>query len=240
MHLAPIPLIALAIGAAGCASPGPRAPRAAVPAPAAAAPAYPSVNTADLPVATDSIARRLLVDVHEIDPTIVVRLRYATTDNFTGAPLPGYEGNRALLRREAAVALARVQHDLAPQGLSLEIFDAYRPVRASEGMVAWTERVHRPDLLSDGYIASHSRHNLGTTVDLTLVDRATGRELDMGTPFDTFSPAAHTANAAGAAAENRKRLLNAMAAEGFVNYDQEWWHFTYDVPNPLRFDLVIR
>ncbi|HEX6537225.1 MAG TPA: M15 family metallopeptidase [Gemmatimonadaceae bacterium] len=252
MRYSLIPHLALAIGAAACASPSSRSARAGAgtsaapaptPAPAATAAgraAYPTVNTADLPVAPDSVARRLLVDVHDVDSTIIVRLRYATSDNFTGAPIPGYEANRALLRREVAEALARVQHDLAGQGLSLEIFDAYRPVRASEAMVAWTERVHRQDLLRDGYIASHSRHNLGVTVDLTLADRATGRELDMGTPFDTFSPAAHTANASGVAAANRTKLLNAMAAEGFINYDQEWWHFTYEVPNPLRFDLVIR
>lgn len=222
--------------AAACASPhsGTAAARSATPTPAA-----PPINTADLPIAPDSVARRLLADVHEFDSTIVVHLHYATSDNFTGAPLPGYEANRALLRREAAIALARVQRDLAPQGLSLEIFDAYRPARASEGMVAWTHRVGRTDLLGE-YIASKSRHNLGVAVDLTLVDRATGRELEMGTPFDTFSPAAHTANATGVAATNRARLRRAMEAEGFVNYDQEWWHFSYDVPDPRRFDLVIR
>jgi D-alanyl-D-alanine dipeptidase len=94
-------------------------------------------------------------------------------------------------------------------------------------------------LLRDGYIASQSRHNLGVAIDLTLVDRATGRELDMGTPFDTFSPAAHTANATGTAAANRARLTRIMEAQGFVNYDQEWWHFTYEVPHPLRFDMLI-
>src|SRR5207244_11947747 len=140
-----------------------------------------------------------------IDSSIVVELRYATTNNFTGAPLPGYLANRAFLRREAAVALARVQRDLRPQGVGVKIFDAYRPVRATLAMVAWTERVHRPDLLKDGYIASRSRHNLGLAVDLTLIDLVSGRELEMGTPFDTFSPAAHTANARGAATANRAR-----------------------------------
>jgi len=175
-----------------------------------------------------------------LDSNIVVDLRYATTNNFTGAPLPGYLGNRAFLRREAAAALARVQRDLRPQGLGLKIFDAYRPVRATLAMVDWTERVHRPDLLKEGYIASRSRHNLGLAVDLTLIDLVSGRELEMGTPFDTFSPAAHTANAMGQAAANRQRLKAAMEREGFTNYDQEWWHYTFDVPNPVRFDRVIR
>lgn len=76
-------------------------------------------------------------------------------------------------------------------------------------------------------------------IDLTLVD-ATVKPLDTGTPFDTFSPVAHTANASGIALENRHRLQRLMEAEGFVNYDQEWWHYTFDVPYPVRFDRVIR
>ncbi len=133
-----------------------------------------------------------------------------------------------------------MQRNLRPQGLGIKIFDAYRPVRATLAMVAWTERVNRPDLLKDGYIASRSRHNLGLAVDLTLIELASGRELEMGTAFDTFSAAAHTANATGIAATNRQTLKAAMEREGFVNYDQEWWHFTFTVPNPLRFDRPIR
>jgi zinc D-Ala-D-Ala dipeptidase len=200
----------------------------------------PSVNTADLAVASDAVADSLLADVRDLDSTIVVSLRYATQNNFTGAPLPGYLANRAFLRREAAVALARVQRRLRADGLGLKVFDAYRPVRATLAMVEWTKRVNRPDLLENGYIASRSRHNLGLAIDCTLVGLATGRELEMGTPFDTFSADAHTANATGIAAVNRQKLKTAMEAEGFVNYDQEWWHFSFDVPNPLRFDRVIQ
>ncbi|MEP6551627.1 MAG: M15 family metallopeptidase [Gemmatimonadales bacterium] len=167
-------------------------------------------------------------------------LRYATSNNFTGSPLPGYLGNHAFLRREAAAALGHVERELRPRGLGIKVFDAYRPVRATLAMVDWTERVNRPDLLKDGYIASRSRHNLGLAIDLTLVDLATGRELDMGTPFDTFSAAAHTANAFGEAAVNRQKLKAAMESQGFLNYDQEWWHFSFTVPNPLRFDRVNR
>ena len=122
----------------------------------------------------------------------------------------------------------------------IKIFDAYRPVRATLAMVDWTERANRSDLLKDGYIASRSRHNLGLAIDLTLIELATGTELEMGTPFDTFSAAAHTANASGVAATNRQTLKSAMEREGFVNYDQEWWHFSFSVPNPLRFDRPIR
>jgi D-alanyl-D-alanine dipeptidase len=200
----------------------------------------PPVNTAETEIAPDAVADTLLTNVQSLDPTIVVDLRYATANNFTGAPLPGYDANRAYMRREAASALARVQRDLRPRGLALKIFDAYRPVRATLAMVDWTERVHRTDLLKDGYIASRSRHNLGLAIDLTLIDIATGQELEMGTPFDTFSAAAHTANASGLAAVNRQKLKAAMEAEGFQNYDQEWWHYTFNVPTPLRFDRPIR
>jgi D-alanyl-D-alanine dipeptidase len=209
-------------------------------APANATQAPPPVNTAETEVASSAAADTLLADVRSFDSSIVVELRYATPNNFTGAPLPGYLGNRAFLRREAAAALARVQRDLRAQGLGLKVFDAYRPVRATLAMVEWTERVHRPDLLKDGYIASRSRHNLGLAIDLTLIELNTGNELEMGTPFDTFSAAAHTANATGAAAANRARLKAAMEREGFLNYDQEWWHYSYNAPNPLRFDRVIQ
>lgn len=202
--------------------------------------AAPPVNTEETAVAPDEAADSLLSDVQSIDSSIVVSMRYATPDNFTGAPLPGYLANRAFLRREAAQALARVQRRLRAAGLGLKVFDAYRPARATLEMVEWTKRVNRPDLLANGYIASRSRHNLGLAIDLTLVDLATGSELEMGTPFDTFSSAAHTANATGKAARNRQTLKSAMESEGFVNYDQEWWHFSYTVPNPLRFDRVIR
>ncbi|HEV7387155.1 MAG TPA: M15 family metallopeptidase, partial [Gemmatimonadaceae bacterium] len=157
----------------------------------------PPINTAETEIAPNSAADSLLSDVRSLDTAIVVEMRYATSNNFTGAPLPGYFANRAFLRREAAAALARVEKNLRHQHLGLKVFDAYRPVRATLAMVDWTERVHRTDLLRDGYIASRSRHNLGLAIDLTLVDLATGSELEMGTPFDTFSAAAHTANATG-------------------------------------------
>ena len=199
----------------------------------------PPVNTEELVVAQDAAADTLLADLHSASPLIRVGLRYATSNNFTGAPLPGYEGNHAYLRREAAVALARVARRADAEGLALYVFDAYRPVRATLAMVSWTERVGRTDLLTDGYIASRSRHNLGLAIDLTLVDRSTGAPLEMGTPFDTFAPTAHTANASGVALANRRRLQRLMESEGFVNYDQEWWHYSYDVPTPVRFDRVI-
>ncbi|MEO8881174.1 MAG: M15 family metallopeptidase [Gemmatimonadaceae bacterium] len=209
------------------------------PAPPSSVSTSPAINTVDSAVAPDSIARRLLVDLHSLDSNFIIDARYATANNFTGAPIDGYGSNRAMLRREAAAALVRVEQRLARDGLTLRIFDGYRPVRATLGMVAWTTRTHREDLLRDGYIASRSRHNLGLAIDLTLADRKTGVPLEMGTPFDSFSADAHTANATGVAAANRARLNAAMTTEGFTNYDQEWWHFTFQVPHELRFDLPI-
>lgn len=224
-----------------CAAAGSSAPAKPPVVPADARPVAATTPNADsVRLGTAAEADSLLVDVRALDPSIRVETRYATADNFTGAPLPGYEGERALLRREAAAALVHVQRRLRERGLALKVFDAYRPVRATLAMVDWTRRVGREDLVRDGYIASRSRHNLGVAIDLTLVELASGRELDMGTPFDTFSSAAHTANATGEVAENRRRLVEAMEGEGFVSYDLEWWHFSYPVPDPLRFDVVVR
>jgi D-alanyl-D-alanine dipeptidase len=211
---------------------------ACVPAPTPAAAARPSA-TADT-TEPDSVAAALLQDVRELDPTILVELRYATADNFTGRPLPGYEGNRAYLRREAAAALASANRELGVDGLVLRIFDAYRPVRATRARVEWAQAAGRMDLFRDGYVASRSRHNVGIAVDLTLVDSATGEELEMGTPYDTFSEAAHTAHASGDAARNRQKLVKAMERAGFTNYPREWWHFTFGSAETPRLDMVIR
>ena len=166
-----------------------------------------------------------LLDVGAVDPTLRTEIRYHTANNFTGAPLPGYDVPRALLRPPAAAALLRAHARLRAEGLGLKVFDAYRPVRATLAMVNWAERTGQQWVLDQGYVARQSGHNLGGTVDLTLVRLRDGRELDMGTPFDTFSEAAHTDNATGQVRENRMRLKHAMEAEGFANYDKEWWHY---------------
>jgi zinc D-Ala-D-Ala dipeptidase len=197
-----------------------------------------AINTPPLDPGTDAAAETLLVDVRSADSTIQVDARYAGANNFTGSPLPGYDAPRALLRREVAAALGRVQARLRTGGLGLLVFDGYRPVRATLAMVDWAERTGRGDLL-DGYIARRSRHNQGVAVDLTLVDPASGTPLDMGTPFDTFSEGAHTANATGRPLRYRQILVRVMESEGFTNYEQEWWHFSYPVPNAQPFDQVI-
>jgi zinc D-Ala-D-Ala dipeptidase len=193
-----------------------------------------------LPTASDAAAESLLVDVRSVDSTIQLDVRYATPNNFTGEPLPGYEASRVLLRREVSAALARVQARLRSGGLGLRVFDGYRPVRATLAMVDWAERTGRRELVDSGYIARRSRHNLGVAVDLTMVDLVSGSEVPMGTPFDTFAPEAHTANAEGRVRWYRQILVRAMESEGFENYEKEWWHFSYPVDGAVAFDRAIR
>ena len=166
-------------------------------------------------------------------------LRYATAQNFTGAPLPGYDcGDRLLLRPRAARALAAVHRDLRRRGLGLRVFDAYRPARATEAMVRWALRTGNGRLLREDYLARRSNHNRGIAVDATLVRLTSGRALAMGTRYDTFSRAAHTANATGPAARHRAILVAAMARRGFANYRREWWHYDLRVRGrpPARLD----
>lgn len=190
-------------------------------------------------IGSDSLALAVLVDVGELDSTLMIDPRYATDNNFTGAPLPGYAGQQIFLRREVADPLLQAQAALAQQGLGLKLFDGYRPVRATLGMVDWTERVGRTDLLDDGYIARLSRHNLGVAIDLTVVTLDTGQELDMGTPYDTFDEAAHTANASGEVLGNRMLLKSVLENAGFENYQKEWWHYSFPVEGAVAFDWEI-
>lgn len=182
----------------------------------------------------------LLVDVRSSDPTIQTDLRYATTNNFTGAPLPGYEAPRALLRPEAAAALSRVQARLRSKNLGLRVLDAYRPVRASRAMVDWADRTGNRSLIDKGYIPERSRHNLGASVDVTLVDLATGTEVIPTTAFDNFTGIPDTANATVEALRYRKLLVQAMESEGFSPFGRAWWHFNYPAEGAVPLDRVIR
>jgi D-alanyl-D-alanine dipeptidase len=219
--------------------------------PAESGPAFPvrresvsnRVRTASgLPPASSSHAASdsLLVDVRSSDPTIQTDLRYATTNNFTGAPLPGYEAPRALLLPEAAAALSRVQARLRPKNLGLRVLDAYRPVRASRAMVDWAERTGNRSLIEKGYIPERSRHNLGASVDVTLVDLATGTEVLPTITFDNFTGIPDTANTTAQALRYRKLLVQAMESEGFSPFGRTWWHFNYPAEGAVPLDRVIR
>jgi D-alanyl-D-alanine dipeptidase len=200
---------------------------ASAPTRTAAAPASAPVDATPASGGECDIAPGMLVNVQSVDRTIRTDVRYATANNFTGAVLPGYERPLAMMRPEAALALARVHQSLRGRGLGLKVFDGYRPVRATLGMVDWAERTNNEWVLEQGYVARQSGHNRGGTVDLTLVRLSDGSEVEMGTPYDTFNEAAHTANATGQVAANRRILVDAMRAEGFSNYNKEWWHFSF-------------
>ena len=199
-------------------------------------------TTSGLPPASSSNAASdsLLVDVRSSDPTIQTDLRYATTNNFTGAPLPGYEAPRALLRPEAAAALSRVQARLRSKNLGLRVLDAYRPLRASRAMVDWADRTGNRALIDKGYIPERSRHNLGASVDVTLVDLATGTEVIPTTAFDNFTGIPDTANATADALRYRKLLVQTMESEGFSPFGRTWWHFNYPAEGAVPLDRVIR
>jgi len=182
----------------------------------------------------------MLVDAGAIVPGLVANIRYAGSHNFVGRPINGYRAPRCLLTQPAANALAEVARDLAARGLVIKVFECYRPARAVADFVRWARDprdqgakaefypdVDKRTLFRDGYIASHSGHSRGSTVDLTLA-RADGTELDMGTPFDFFSPRSWTAASSVTAEQhaNRMRLAAAMRRRGFRGYPKEWWHFT--------------
>ena len=207
----------------------------------AQAPAAPPVaaEAPPIPLASDAAADSLLVELVSVIPGLRTDIRYATPANFTGSVLDGYEAPRAYLRWEAALALGRVERRLAADGLALLVYDAYRPVRASVAMVRWAEAAGQLRLIDDGYVARRSRHNMGVAIDVALVSISNDAVLQMGTAYDAFEPAAHTANATGVVAQHRRRLVQAMEAEGFRNYAQEWWHFSFEVPDARPFDRPI-
>ena len=190
------------------------------------------------------------VDAAAIVSGLTADIRYAGAHNFVGRPIDGYEAPHCLLTQPAAAALGEVARDLAPRGLVIKAFDCYRPVRAVENFMHWARDltdtagkaefypdVDKRTLFRDGYIASHSGHSRGSTIDLTLA-RADGHELGMGTPFDFFSPKSWTADPTIGAEQhaNRIALAAAMHRRGFRGYDKEWWHFTLaDEPYPSTY-----
>jgi len=180
------------------------------------------------------------VDAAAIVPGLVADIRYAGSHNFVGRPIDGYEAPRCLLTQAAANALADVARDVATRGFVVKAFDCYRPVRAVMNFVRWARDldatagkaefypgVDKRTLFRDGYIASRSGHSRGSTLDLTLATME-GRELDMGTPFDFFSPKSWTDSSSVSPEQHANRMLlaAAMRRRGFRGYDKEWWHFT--------------
>ena len=179
--------------------------------------------------------------VSEIDATIKKELRYGTSNNFIGKPIDGYLKDSLIISTPAAKALKEIQTKLMLSGLSLKIFDAYRPQQAVDHFVRWAKvmndtlmkqlyypDVQKSELFTLGFIASKSGHTRGSTVDLSIVDVKTNKEVDMGSSYDFFGEKSHPfyKKITEAQMKNRMLLRTIMIKNGFIPYDNEWWHFT--------------
>lgn len=198
-----------------------------------------------------------LVDAAGAVPGLAVEMRYFGSENFVGRPIAGYEAPVCLLSRPAAKALADVQAGLAPFGLGLKVFDCYRPAQAVADFAAWARdpadqarkaeyyrNVDKARLFELGYIAERSGHSRGSTVDLTLVDLASGQEIDMGSGYDLFDTLSWPSDPRPSPQQraNRALLQSAMREAGFRPLKEEWWHFTLNgEPYPdSYFDTPVR
>ena len=181
------------------------------------------------------------VYLNDIDSSIKTELRYLTNNNFIGKTINGYKKNKTILTIPTANSLKKIQEKLVEFNLSIKIFDAYRPQQAVNHFVQWAKvlndtlmkqryypKVKKNKLFEFGYIASKSGHSRGSTVDLTLVDLKTGKELDMGSPYDFFGIQSHPKHKKLTIKQRANRFLlrNLMLTNGFKPYENEWWHFT--------------
>lgn len=177
--------------------------------------------------------------VTDIVPDVIMEARYYSSYNFVGTKVDGYEEPVVLCTREAAVALKKVSDNLKSKGYLIKIFDGYRPQKAVDHFCRWAKTADvkmKKDFypgkaktsLFPTYIARKSGHSKGSTFDLTIVDMSTGKDVDMGGPFDYFGELSHYAYSGitKQQAANRKILRDAMVAAGFKPYSNEWWHFT--------------
>ena len=181
------------------------------------------------------------VNITDVVPDAILEIRYFSTYNFVGTRVDGYLEPVALLTKRAADSLRAVSDDLKKQGYRIKIYDAYRPQCAVDHFVRWAADVNdtlmksvfypqvpRNRLFELGYIARKSGHTRGSTVDLTLVEAATGKEVDMGGPFDWFGIESHPDYRGITPKQfyNRMILRKAMLRHGFKPISTEWWHFT--------------
>ena len=222
---------------------------------------------AQMEKAREEFRNAVLVPITDVIPDVILEIRYYSTYNFVGTRIDGYLAPTALLTKEAAAALKAVSDDLIAQGYRLKIYDAYRPQKGVDHFVRWaadvTDTSMKPYFYQDldksvlfdqEYIMEKSGHTRGSTVDLTLFDMTTEKEVDMGGTFDWFGPESHpdfcgnpeTGVYTGDNGKsptgrsiteeqfhNRMILRKAMLAHGFKPLDSEWWHFTLkDEPFP--------
>ena len=197
------------------------------------------------------------VAITDVVPDVILEIRYYSTYNFVGERIDGYEQPVALLTKQAADSLKVVSDELRKHGYRLKIWDSYRPQRAVNHFIRWAEdlndtamkrifypMVDKSLLFEQNYIMARSGHSRGSTVDLTLVDEQTGKELDMGSMFDWFGTESHPdyMDLTSTQLANRLVLRHAMLSHGFKPIDSEWWHFTLaEEPFPdTYFDFPVR
>lgn len=187
------------------------------------------------------------ISLNEVCPSMKIQMNYASTENFTGEVVAGYKAKKAYLAKGPAEALCLVQAEAQKRGLSLKIFDSYRPVKAVSFFQTWAQKVEtnphikqlyypgftRLQLFEQGYIAKESSHSRGSAVDLTLVDSENGRALDMGSAFDYFDDLSNTDSPKVTDEQRKNRLIlkELMEGKGFKNFSQEWWHYSFK-PEP--------
>ena len=197
------------------------------------------------------------VSLNDVCPSMKIQMNYATSENFTGEVVAGYKAKKAYLAKDPAEALCLVQAEAIKRGLSLKIFDSYRPVKAVTFFQTWAQKPEsnphikalyypgftRLQLFEQGYIAKQSSHSRGSAVDLTLVVAETGHSLDMGSAFDFFDDLSNTESPRVTAEQLKNRLIlkELMEGKGFKNFSQEWWHYSFK-PEPypeMYFDFDV-
>jgi D-alanyl-D-alanine dipeptidase len=196
------------------------------------------------------------VFVDEAVPGVRWDAKYATWDNFTGKPVDGYLANRIVGTSALCAALDEAREKAESLGFGLLLWDGYRPQRAVDCFVRWSQQpedgrtklrhypnIDRAAMFEKGYVATKSGHSRGSTVDLTLYDLATGEIVPMGSDHDFMDQISHhgAEQITKVEASNREHLRSLMEACGFVAYDCEWWHYTLkDEPYPATyFDFPI-
>ena len=181
------------------------------------------------------------VSITDVVPDVILEIRYFSTFNFIGDRVDGYDEPIALLTSQAASALKLASDEFIKLGYRLKIYDAYRPQMAVDHFVRWAKNledqrmkqvfypgVPKDKLFELGFIAEHSGHSRGSTVDLTLFDMSRGCDVDMGGYFDFFGDISHYDHPDLSASQRKNRALlrDIMVNAGFAPYEYEWWHFT--------------
>lgn len=195
------------------------------------------------PESRQSLMPENFIDIGNYLPNAVIDARYASSNNFTGKPVEGYFANKCLLTRDTAIALKKAQETLLKNQMTLKIYDCYRPQRAVDEFIAWTEDLSNQDTKAEyyprigkdtllgPYIASQSGHSRGNTIDLTIMflDQGKLNDLDMGSDYDLFDSISHTKTDLVTLQQQKNRLLlkDVMEKFNFLNYELEWWHFSF-------------